>query len=570
MTPQEFLSTIAPLMQSLEFKKVLQNIGQYLSRHPKFAQSCPSDADVLRIKCIAFEILDYLGRHDEALKAIIAESAMCRRRLSQWDREVPLVPGQKMSGEDHKLLKQQIWLVMHWALSDYRKHSYVVAEERLNLCRRVVRKYIEPHGAATRARLAYYLGLVYRQTYRYQPARIEFGQSIAHMWSWLEGHQDQRSELARFHVAKALSLGISYVHYLEGAHHLARPLLVTAKLLLGNSEKEGLIGHYINVVYASVQRAAMADSRRELLKAIKIFKRAHEFFTRKQHLSYKVKAAFELSLAYLRYAQFHGARSTDGLATAARYAKEVAEYPYTDVEWQCRANILFSRIHRAAGKFRLAFSYADKTIKAAGVKKSGDKSAMSVRVPPLIKVDASIAYAEVLIERSPTEQGFSESDLTKQYRAAAWYLETALNVGRNNPLINAVANLHLARVFILRGDANQANRHYNSALESMRKIENAFAEKLARSVGQKLEGIAGDFSVLASRDRIDHLAEEKKLRGWLTDWARIRCQGNDSSAATLLGISKPVFYKWREEAGKERQRHRPLHATRGTPPAKTN
>jgi hypothetical protein len=120
------------------------------------------EVDRLRLVGLEGEFHQQRGDHAQAARILEADWNRLKPRLDGWSRKNPLEP----SG-DRRLLRQQIWLLMHYVFY----HHYRVSaqhKEALDLLLRiedVVREELEAldyHPAGTLALLNYFTGLCYR------------------------------------------------------------------------------------------------------------------------------------------------------------------------------------------------------------------------------------------------------------------------------------------------------------------------------------------------------------------------------------------------------------------------
>jgi tetratricopeptide (TPR) repeat protein len=472
----------------------------------------------LKLGCAVAEVLDYVGRYDHALRVIEEAGKHCRTvLLDQFMR--PDKP------EELSLLKQRVWVTIHWGYTFYRRHEYARAHSLFELCARVLERYVSSETNPcwwTWSRISYSRGLVHRQLYEYRNAKEEFTKCIDFAWRALQQHPTGQA-LTHYTVAKALALGLGWIYYNEGLLHIARPLILAARLLLSDT-KAHIIKAYVNVVYGSVQRSAFADDPRGLGEAIEVLLESHEAL--KSHDAYRIRAEYELAIAYLQSARLGKEtrqQLPQALEKAEGYIGKVKDFSEKrqDVRWLCNASIIQSRIHRDLGDHPKAEDLANRAL-------------ANSRRDLFTRIDALIARGEARLGQN-------------NYDGAYRDFRDALDKASDNPKVAAVCNLHLARASTGKRDIRLAIRHFDAWQRIQGQVDNAFIRRLGKQVGAQLDPYKENFVVEFNDQNLTPGELEQELHYWLTSWARARCE-SDKDAAKLLGISLPTFYKWRAKA----------------------
>ncbi len=496
---------------------------------PLFAHSPHPSVDELtnlRLRAMAAEVLDYFGGYVEARELIEEVGTQCFEILLAMEAGHQQPPSTEA---DRRLLKQQVWIVLHHGSTFYRHSRYEDAKRRFILCRDIAATHVTTgsyQANGTLARAYYLIGLVYRELFDYSAAKYNFTLSIDYAWKALQKSSAQRVPLADLTIAKCLGLGLAWVHYTEGRADLAIPLLLAARNLLSHSAEQ-VIRAYVDVVYASVQRSEKGDDPGELSDSIRLLKQAHQLFEAKQHFGYKVRAAYHLALGYIQQAQHATASSAQAqsLTDAMSFVEEMKEYSrkHGDIGFHCNALICESRIARFCGKAIVAEEHA-----CAALEMGHER--------PFVRVDALIARGE------------ARFDLGK-YAGAAEDFKLAFASGKDNQKVRAALHLHLTRTFLRQNDIRRALHHFESWKELRPNVKNAFLLSLERRVTVDLNEATQDFMARWSSPNHDPLTLERKLHGFLVEWAKSRTS-SDEEAAKLLKISKQTFYNWRAAAAK--------------------
>jgi hypothetical protein len=151
------------------------------------------------------------------------------------------------------------------------------------------------------------------------------------------------------------------------------------------------------------------------------------------------------------------------------------------------------------------------------------------------KVQALIARAEARLDG-------------QDLNGAVQDLSVALHDGGDTPTVAAACHLHLARAYLRLREPKRARQHLENWDKTRSRVNNAFLSWLDEQVRQERIGVVdtNDFIVRTTEDELDPVDLDRKLRGFLVEWAQSRSD-NDDEAAKLLKISKPTFYKWRKK-----------------------
>ena len=482
----------------------------------------------LKIYAMSAEIYDYFGKYAEAREKIEEDGILSEKDLraevekdgNLSERTLPDNPKEKE--EERALLKQKVWILIHWSMTFYRGHNYKRARELLLLGNEALNKRIITDSdpcAFTQSRIYYSLGLIQRQVYDYKSARQWFTKSIEMAWeSFVRKTKNvpmtdpiyKRTKiLTGFYVAKSLALGLAWTYYTEGALQLASSLVGTARLLLVDTN-EVVIRSYIEILSASI---VAAQGKRQ--EAIDILERAYLALKEHDHEAYRIRAANELAVAYVH--EFVREGTLTNRTKAREYINQVKKF--SDIRWESNALITESRLFRAMGNFKSAEDSAKKALSLGGEQR-------------FVKIDALIARGEARLA------------LNKIDEACKDFTDALMN-GSDNRKVQVVCHLHLARAYLLKDDHSLALRHRTEAARDIANVDNAFVRNLAETVESMITQSTGaDFFIPFSAAELNPWELEKRLHIFLAKWAKHKA-GSENEPWKVLGISKQTFYNWK-------------------------
>jgi tetratricopeptide (TPR) repeat protein len=515
---RKILGQLETAHENLHFRRIVQILLASGKERIDWDRIEKSGDELIRLKIYSMsaEIYDYAGEYAQAREAVEADARKSLLILQEPSAE---------SLKNRKLLKQRVWILIHWALTFYRAHHYRKAKELLFLCDETLKTHLiteDDKCAWTQSRIYYCLGLVQRQTYDYKAARHWFTKSIELAWESFELktanlvstdviYQRVR-RLTSFYVAKSLALGLAWTYYTEGSLEISSSLVRTARFLLAGTN-ESVILNYIKILSASI---LASQGRRQ--EAIETLMKAHKELNGCNHHAYRIRAANELAVAYVH--EFARDANPENRLKAVTYIEEVKQF--SDVRWMANALVTESRLLRALKDFKGAEKAAAEAFKVGGDQR-------------FVKIDALIACGEARLELDKIKEACKD-------------FQTAQREGLDNPKVQAVCHLHLARAYLQKGDYSLARRHQAEATRHLNNVDNAFVAHLAETVEGMLEKAAGaDFYIPFSISELHRREVERKLRGFLTKWAKHKA-GGETEPWKMLGISKQTFYTWQSES----------------------
>jgi tetratricopeptide (TPR) repeat protein len=501
---------------------------------------------------IAAELFDYAGQYPQAKEILSKSGPRSELALAEALRtRDPRRSVERINGRDS--YKLACLVAVQWGFTFYRRNDFSEAKKTWDLCRNFVKGCLKSedypcHG--TLSRLFYAIGLIHRQRYEYGEARKSFRESIDHAYLDAKGHnaadQGHRNELLEYRIAKCLGLGLGWVCYTEGLLDLAATLTNQSKVLLANKNVK-MIRAYVDIVQAEVQISEYGDQRSHLDEAIDTLQRAYDTLT--SHPAYRARTAHELALAYIRLSTLCvDAEKAQHFENARKLIAEVKEYAKgdqdrkEDMRWSSNSLVAEARLYRALGNYQ----DAKQTAEAALNRSKGD------RFP---HIDVLIELGQALMgcaqEREADEQR------REDYRSAVHYFEEALTDAYENPKIQAVCHLHVARCYLRLRDGYMALEHVDKWRALKTRITNAFVHRLAKEVDREVAEFKLPFAINWPRNASempDVGDEETRLRGWITEVAMNLAGGTTDDAIKLIRkfkkqISKATFFAWRKDAG---------------------
>jgi tetratricopeptide (TPR) repeat protein len=488
------------------------------------------DIEGLRFHCLAAEVLDHDGNYEEASRLAHKVGGQCVEMLKALtERPEP---------EDRSLWKQRAWAVLQSGFAHYRRGELKDALDRFRLIEKKIEllRAIEYPCWGLRARLAYAIGLVHRQRHEYFEAKQAFGAAVDLVYRRIAASRKSH-QFYEWSAARALALGLGWIHYTEGSLSTAKALVNAARSLLPVKKPE-LIASYIEVLYACIAMSAESTDAAIVEEAIRQLTQAHGFFAKSGHKAYQARAANELALAFLRQAGNVVGRREELLAAAERSARQVEDFgkAQSQIRWQSNASVALSRLARARGQWPEAVACARRALDLA--------EANHIR---FCEIDARIALGEALLgpvddaRGNPAEAAVVFGQALKQSR------------GRNSK-DQSVIHLHLALCHLQMRQLGPAIWHFEQGQSEGRQNENAFVRRLNDKVSDRLSSERAAFVVPFDMD--DPQARLISFQGWLTTWALARAtqDGVDARnkvgrAAALLGIGVATFQRWRANAG---------------------
>ena len=508
-----------------DFETAAQFAAKVLIQETSDTADAPERFESLRLRALAAEVFDFMGRYRDARTVIRSVGESCQRTLELLHETPSRGPG---NDEERRLLKQRIWVVLHWGTTFYRRGQLIEARQRFRLCQAIAERHLVDTAEGTMAWIHYLIGLVDRESYDYRGAKHNFTESMQYAWrSHSQGNlrtaQEPRSPrpLRLVNLARCLGLGLAWIHYTEGSVELATPLLLAAKSLLRSTE-EPLIGAYIDVVWGCVLRSRYGDDAR-LLEAHSLLRRSYARFRRRNHLYYMVRAQHQLAPAHLQRAlnERSGPRWRRALNCAEAYGKKmrVTATELGDFRFRSIAKVILSLVRLRLGQPIEAEHLAMEALEEGGAEYIQ------------CRIDALLAKGEARMHRGLYPQACSD-------------FEAALEAGKKNPKISAMCYLYLTQAYAKDNDIRKATENHSRWLKLTGKIETATVRRLAFEADKALRSESEDFTLRLSATEMNPKEAEAALRAFMVKWAQKNSK-TDAEAQSLLRISKQTYYNWK-------------------------
>jgi tetratricopeptide (TPR) repeat protein len=490
--------------------------------------SDPQLVAALKLRSLAAEVLDYVGAFQKARSLLQDTTEFCETELQnidQWERS-------RIEGARQRL-HQEIWLLIHAGLSEYRIGSYDRALTIFGRCN-VAIDSIAPPGAAdprwaTKARIAYSLGLVSREKHELEEAVSHFTKSTEFAYQSLDHHApaqtDGASWLTSIAIARSLGMGLASVHDTVGRTDLAMPLLLASKAMLPADEV--LISTHLDLLRFNIRQSTALDAS-QMDEVIEGLRKCHSTFSAETHALYRARAAYCLIRAYLHRSSLGPAQSVEGsLEQCQALFPDLDESRSGDRRFHLYRLAVESSMEQQRGteaNYRRAEKIAERGLREA-----------SRTHHPYVFIELCLA------------QGKAREKLDN-LRGAAEDYRNALDAARaaNNLRQRAIFLLHLSRVYWQLEDKARAAKYRHDYLElkNIARIRTADVVRQEKFVDQLFERRVGDFYISMREDMEDPQQKIPELRAFLVRWAK-RDGATDEVAARRLGIQRGTLDKWR-------------------------
>jgi tetratricopeptide (TPR) repeat protein len=533
MTVTEAAALISSYLASGNIQAARQ-MAQTLSPRDLPNGSDPSDPQLvaaLKLRSLAAEVLDYVGAFQKARNLLEDTMGFCEIELQDidnWERS-------RIDDSRHRL-HQEIWLLLHAGLSEYRIGSYDRALSIFDRCN-VAIEFVAPPGAAhprwaTKARIAYSLGLVSREKHELEEALSHFTRSTEFAYRSLNHHAPAQTDgvswLTSIAIARSLGMGLASVHDNAGRTDLAMPLLLASKAMLPSDEI--LISTHLDLQRFNIRRSTILDAS-QMSEVIDGLRECHATFCSENHALYRARAAYCLIRAYLH-------RSSLGTAQSVAELIKQCEELFRDLDVSRSGDRRFhlSRLAVRSWMERQRGTEANYR-EAEQIAERGLKEASRTHHP--------YVFMELCLARGKARERLSN------LRGAAEDYRSALDAAcaANNLRQRAIFLLHLSRIYWQLGNKQLAAKHHDNYLElrDIARIRTADVVRLEKTVDQLFERRDGDFYIGMREDIPDPDQKFAELRGFLVRWAK-QDGATDKAAADRLGKGRGTFAEWKRES----------------------
>jgi hypothetical protein len=506
----------------------------------------------LQIKSVASEFYDQIGDFPSAKKVVEDTAQRYLLEFQSLRKEHAFPPNMQnsMRLKARRLLKQKVWVVMHYAFAAYRHHAPDHAVDVLRVCKTVIEDVLYDREdfecLGTRARLQYCLGMAigdtshsdsaFEEALKLTSERLRASARNLSLPTQTAGDSEDdqiptQQRLANYFVGRVL-LSFARSRHLSGELHRSRQMLHCAAVLLSDTQHK-FLKQDVQLRLGTVYRKLAGRRGVALNEAMQYLRSCHVFFGSHRHLTHFARAIYELGSAHLAFAQGLKARRSGGvpgpeyedhIADAQRLSRELSAMPkdMATAHYLSPGLILSSRIANEIGDHKLAVEQSDEARKAA--EKSGNRAAVA---------EALIASGEVYMKWSR----FSE---------AARLFERAADWGRDYYVVAASATLHSAEAYMGLDRLSLAEYHFGIWERMKHRIEHQILIDLAEEVLGRMETARKSFVVPGDAGDLDYEKHRERLQDFLYERALDRHGSNIDEIARLLGVSRSTVYKWKQ------------------------
>ncbi len=291
----------------------------------------------------------------------------------------------------------------------------------------------------------------------------------------------------------------------------------------------------MTLIRGSIARSLAGTDKTNLGRVIEDIQTSYRTFTTfpYKHDAYAARASFELAMCYLYRDDFQKARIEIGKTEQSAKNSD---------EWLAKVHIVRSRIARREGSIQAkagnesrASDLAGQALKhAENAKKLADELKL-----PLITIDTLIVQGEALL-------------LRKKVQEAQCAFTTALSIlqppGRatmNNPKVEGILYVHLARSFLLENNPGAAESWLNRWNAVKATVEHRLVHEMANEVSEEVTASKRDFMISWQITSLNYKKYRDDLFKWLYDRASF-----DNPAqihiASRLGLDRVTLSNWKK------------------------
>jgi hypothetical protein len=496
-----------------------------------------NEADRLRAEYVVAEVRGYYGAYAEAAAQLQVEGPRQREALCL------LTPD-----GDEELAKRRLWVVLAYAASSFLMDDDATAREALDACAAAL-DALDPKKTrlfGTRARLALTRGRLLRQRHDYDRAREQFELATVFAHQRFRKHTkfaelssldaaprlskedretfEEYSLPAQLTTGVSLATGLGWIAYATGALSAARMFLSTAYTLLRHTG-DGLHRAYTELLLGAVERARAGDDPQGLEGAIALMQDASKGLLEHPALALRVRA--ELALAYYRLPQYREQAHAELEALRSAIPSTTRR-----AFWECFILLIEARLEHRGANHEKARELARQAIRQAeAATKLNQHGPDDQAEAHIVFAEASLAMAK---DASIRKEGNREEGLAS--------LRKAVSLGRRNPKIVAVCQLHLAHAYHLRGAPLEARKAYVKAPT----VEHGYVQTLAASVEAELKDyyyVDGSKESNESLKQVDH---SDRLEAFLFRRAEDRVGPDPEAIAKEVGLSVRGYKRHRK------------------------
>lgn len=397
------------------------------------------------------------------------------------------------------------------------------------------------------AKLAYYLGAVYRVQEKHDKAEGMYTLTLECLRKRVEESGEDDTGNYFYGVrqqAMAIGVGYGWVNLTRGFLHRAENALTTARALLARS-RDPIISPYIDLLYGTIKRCRAGSDKVKLREAIAILELVLEAFIEHKHFRYVPRASWELSLAFNMADDIAGAEKH--LNAVAAYAEET-KHP----KWLTNVKILRSRIARRQGDLQKALAEAESAVENA----RSCRSVLPLMDAYITRGECNLSIAEKT-NQWRTKYAVARRDFDSALRVVLELgLADSVTGSPSNPKIAAVCGLRIAQCYAREGNEAKAKASYAGWEILSSNVEHEFVRELAVEVKAEIDDLSNNFTISANApgewDYADNVA---RMRRWLLTQA-LRQTKSYTEAAKLIGVQRATLYQWQEDSHGQPRRAR--------------
>jgi DNA-binding XRE family transcriptional regulator len=480
-------------------------------------------------RTILAEIADHDGEYDEAA-ALVEDDAFIWITKALEDDQYRDQRKFRYRGKTAawRRLRQQLFYQWQRSVVAYRAGSFPASRKLMRTALTIAKK-LEPRAEGLLTQLYYGTGKMEFQrgnhaeaTSMYREAIVNAAAGPANAKADDEPPEEiQHAEaVARYFIAKALSLGLGPCMREKGYLDQAYPFVVAGLMLLEDSGDRALIFHAQQTL-ASIERGTAGERERQLLKtARKRLEECVDFFSDFRREEW-FRSHYELALVYMQQGLLPKARA------AMLEVRKHAVAPMRRPKWVANASIGLSRIERRARNFDAAIEAAQTALNEAGP----DQKKIERRA----RGSLARALAEAAVGR-PTQEDLEEA--LKELDVCLDELDKDRDDVRNRLTLDLWKALVLHKLKNSAG-AEAALREYerDAARVDIGRIKE-FAKKVTRQVRGAAAGKLGlpiendDYRLVVNREAIELLAFQK-----------VQKYQHKARRAKELDVSRQTYYE---------------------------
>ncbi|HEV7894139.1 MAG TPA: hypothetical protein VGP08_26225 [Pyrinomonadaceae bacterium] len=500
-------------------KRACLNIYEYL-RRPQSRQKI----EFWRAGTLVYELADSLNVSTEIKEWVADEGRkLYERGYKNWETNGKPRPPE--SREAAALRREHVLFITCYGNEQKRKGAIDEALEVFETLYRFISEVLVSDNMpcnATQAILSYHLGSIRRLREEHQEAEEMYLRALDFYYKrsmTRPGDLDEFFFITR-RVAMCVGLGLGWINLTRSYLRRAGHALATARALLAQIP-DPVVRSFVDMLYGTINRVRAGNDKVELQRAIAMLARARDEFERHNHQRYRMRASYELALAYNLTGEF---------AEAERLLDYIEEHVSND-KWKANLHILRSRIRRNDDNIADALTEADLALTAA----------LSSKLKlPLADAHITMGEAKFMLAERGESQEATYAEALRDFEKARVQVQPETGGEALNQKILAVCLLRIAHCHVRDGRWKEANSHLKLWVELKPHIEHGWVlDVLAAQVEREFADMTQDFMISASDfKKWDYRENAERLQRWLLAQAMRHTNNDTASAAVLLGYSE--------------------------------